>query len=149
MKRFHYPLDAMLRHIEWEIEALKSELATLNQVLAAQVKELEQLGDAVRAVEREILDICKENAIIDRDRKTIAELYLRDRQLRADEKLQEVEQTRALVDQVYQQLSKKKQSHRALEKHRERKKRDFDAEGMRLAALEADELWLARIAIKR
>lgn len=149
MKRFRYPLDPMLKQYEWEIDALKAELTTLNQALNTQLIGLQQLDESVRAAEQEILNICRENTIIARDRKAIVELYLRDQRQRADEKQQEVAQTRALVDQVFQQLSKKKQSHRGFEKHRERKRQDFEAEGMRLTALEADELWLAKIAVKK
>lgn len=146
MKRFWYPMEPILRQHEWEIDALKAELMTLNQALAARQAELQRLIDCVRMAELEISHICRENAIIARDRQAIVEIYLRDQRTRVLEKQQEIDQASALADAVFVQLKKKKQSQRGIEKHRERKKKDFDAEAIRREALEADELWLAKLA---
>lgn len=146
MKRFCYPMEPILRQHEWEIDALKAELMTLNQALAARQAELQRLIECVRMAELEISHICRDNAIIARDRKAIVEIYLREQRTRALEKQQEIDQASALADAVFGQLKKKKQSQRGIEKHRERKKKDFDAAAMRREALEADDLWLAKLA---
>ena len=145
MKNFRYPMDPILKQYEWEIDALKAELMTLNQAVNGRVAEMQKLTESVRAAEQEIQEICRENAIIARDRKAIVEIYLRDQRVRVEQKQQEIDQARALADAVFEQLNKKKQSQRGIEKHRERKKKDFDVEAIRRDALEADELWLAKL----
>jgi flagellar biosynthesis chaperone FliJ len=149
MKRFRYSLDPVIKQYEWEIDALKLELTTLNQALDAKLAELQQLKDAVRAAEQSLLEMCQENAVIALDRKALIELYLRDQLRLTEEKEQEIVQARSLVDTAFLQLTKKKQSQRGIEKHRERKRKDFDAEGMRQESLEADELWLSKIVAAR
>jgi len=145
MKNFRYPMDPILKQYEWEIDALKAELMTLNQALSGRMTEMQALTERVNSAEQEIMNICRENTIIERGRKTIVEVYLRDQRGRAVEKQQEIDQARALAERVFVQLNKKKQSQRGIEKHRERKKKDFDAEAIRLESLEADELWLAKL----
>lgn len=145
MKNFRYPMDPILKQYEWEIDALKAELMTLNQVVNGRVAEMQKLVECVQAAEQEIQDICRENAIIARDRKSIVEIYLRDQRVRVVEKQQQLDEARELAEAVFVQLNKKKQSQRGIEKHRERKKKDFDAETIRRDALEADELWLAKL----
>lgn len=145
MKNFRYPMDPILKQYEWEIDALKAELMTLNQALSGRMTEMQALTERVNSAEQEIMNICRENTIIERDRKTIVEVYLRDQRVRAEDKQREIDQARALAERVFVQLNKKKQSQRGMEKHRERKKKDFDAEAIRLEALEADELWLAKL----
>jgi|GEM_PF-5860125 len=145
MKNFRYPMDPILKQYEWEIDTLKAELMTLNQALNGRLTEMQALTQCVHAAEQEILDICRENVIIERGRKTIVEIYLRDQRVRVVEKQHEINQARALAERVFIQLSKKKQAQRAIEKHRERKKKEFDAEAIRREALEADELWLAKL----
>jgi flagellar biosynthesis chaperone FliJ len=146
MKRFRYPLDPILKQYEWEIDTLKGELATLNQALNSRTVEWTRLNDTVRAAEQELLNMFRESAIIARDRKAIVEIYLQDQRRRADEEQQEITRLRGMIDGVFLQLGKKKQAQRGIEKHRERKKKDFDAEWVRQDALSADELWLAKLA---
>jgi flagellar biosynthesis chaperone FliJ len=146
MKMFRYPMDPILTRHEWEIDALKLELLTLNQALDAHLAAMQALAAGIAAAEQEIIGICRDHALIARGRKEIAELYLRDQRLRAAEKQREIEQARALADHVFAQLNKKRQSQRVIEKHRERKKTEFDRQALRLEALENDELWLARLA---
>lgn len=149
MGRFRYPLDAILKQYDWEIDALKTELMTLNQALNAKHAELQTVLHAVQDAERQILDMCRQDAIIALDRKSLVETYLRDRRLRMQTQQQEIDQTQALADSVFQQLSRKRQAQRAIEKHRERKKNEFDADGVRRDALEADELWLTKLGAVR
>ncbi len=145
MKSFRYPMDPILKQYDWEINALKTELTTLNQALNNRMTEMQALTERVKTAEQEIMSLCRENMIIERGRKTIVEVYLRDQRVRAGEKQQEIDQARTLAESVFAQLNKKKQSQRSIEKHRERKKTDFDAEAIRVEALEADELWLAKL----
>jgi flagellar biosynthesis chaperone FliJ len=146
MKNFSYAMDPILKQHEWEIDALKAELMTLNLALRERESEMQKLTGIVHSAEQEILSICRENVIIERDRKIILEIYLRDQRVRVEEKKLELDQARELAERVFSQLRKKKQSQRGIEKHRERKKKDFDAEAIRREALEADDLWLAKLA---
>lgn len=145
MKRFHYQLDAIIKQADWEIDALKLELMTLNQTLNARNAELRQLNGVILDAKRQIMETCKENTFIALDRKRLLELYLRDRRVQQQEKEKEVEHTKKLTDGVFLQLCKKKQFQRSVEKHRERKKKDFESEVFRKELLEADELWLAKL----
>lgn len=146
MKAFRYPLDPVLRQHEWEIAALKLELATLNQALALHEAALAGLEASIGAAEQEIVAICGENAIIARGRKEIVELYLRDLRVRADQKREETERVGALAAGVLAQLSRARQAQRVIEKHRARKQKEFEAGVLRQEALENDALWLARMA---
>ena len=146
MKAFRYALEPVLTQYDWEISALKSELLNLNRALQAEERALVQLQDAMRATESEIVALCRDHAVIPRERKTIAELYLRDQHARAQSKQAEVERSRELVSRVAQQLTQKRQSQRGIEKHRERQLERFAADLVRKEAHEIDELWLAKLA---
>ncbi|MES2538657.1 MAG: hypothetical protein V4632_22595 [Pseudomonadota bacterium] len=146
MTNFHYPLDAVIKRNEWEIDALKGEMATLNQAMHARMAELQSLQDAVRAAEQEIQGICRQHTIIRRDHKAIVETYLGDRRRQTDLKQQEIARAQALIDQVFLQLRSKQQVQRSIKNHRELKQQAFLAEQARRDSLEADALWLAKLA---
>lgn len=149
MARFKYPLDSILKQYAWEVDALRVELMTLNQALHAKSIELQEVVSIVRDTEQQILELCRENAIIALDRKAMAELYLRHQRQLMHERQTEFDQAQKLANGVFDQLRKKRQSQRAIEKHRERTKLEFDAEGMRRESLDADDLWLAKIGASK
>ncbi len=149
MKKFNYPLDPILKQHEWEVDTLKTELMTLNQAVNAKQDKVDKLMSTVRDAQRDVLNICRENAIIDLSRKALIEIYLREQCTQVKVAQEEMEQVKQLADRAFLQLQKKRQSQKGIEKHRDRKKKDFDSVVMRNESLEADELWLAKLSAKR
>jgi flagellar export protein FliJ len=148
-RQFKYQLASLLRKRETESDELRHQLAEVQTRVDTAAGELEAVRAMIEQTESRLRTDGQEGAAIEPDLQARLRVYLKMQRVEEEtkkENLQKVEQER---DEVSEKLRTVREGIKALEKHREGRRIDFDTEWERRDQAAADELWLLRRSAKR
>jgi hypothetical protein len=144
MKRFKFALEPLLKKQSWELDTLRTEKAAATQAV-------NQVGQAVAAMENKIAAACEESRQLTSEpsnmglaRRDLLAVYIKHQSALAQAKRKELEQARNVEAQVAEQLMKALQQLKTLEKLRDQARRTHEYQGHQAQMNEADENWLTR-----
>jgi hypothetical protein len=139
-----YPLDALIKSREWELEELRTRLAAARGAVDDAEHTVRRVVSEIAAAESELLKEGARKSLIQVDKRRISALFLRDRHDELRRERDGLAVKRAGLAEVMEAVSAVRRAIRALERHKERLRR----RGEELAAAKLqktlDDLWLAR-----
>ena len=142
--KFKFRLLPLLKKDRFEGQLLGAEARRAGQVL----KENEQRHQAalgrVSETEAALRDSCRQEQSIELGQREILYAYLRYSHGVAEDCRKDATEARSVYEDVLNKLETKRKAIRTLEKQRDRKRREHDAEERRLDSKQADEAWLQR-----
>ncbi len=148
MTRFRYALQAVLLTREWEVDRLRSEMASHAGVLA----QAEQAVAAARAELAEAgaqwLAASAAGQVLGIDRLVRLARYAADRRTHVVTRLEELEQVEHVRDELVRQLAAAQRAAEGMREHRARERDAYWRAKMSGECRAADEMWLAARAGK-
>lgn len=147
-RRFRYSLDSLLRKREMELDQLRHEQSLARQCVDSCERDLEAVQTAIGHAEVRLRALGCEGAAIDPDTQTRLRTYLKMLVVDLVAKQGRLDNARRVYDEIGVKVRTAREGIKALEKHRDGQRADFDAEWRRRDQATADELWLARRAAK-
>lgn len=143
-KRFHYPIEPVLRVRRWDLDAAKAEQVRAGRVLSERSDEARQLGASIAALEAMLREAHQQGAAIDMDRQRGLTAYLASQRQDFQAKLEELRQTQQAYDATRLASLEAKQKLMVLEKHKEGKQQEHMQDHVRQEQKQSDDLWLLR-----
>jgi flagellar export protein FliJ len=143
-KPFRYRLQPLIGLRSAERDALQGEMRRAAAEVENRTRECEELGRDIVAAERRLRGLLADGASIAVDEQLRLQGYLDSCRRRRDLKRRELDEASQALHRVLEQLLAKQREAKALEKHRDRQRRDFDQAQARLALRAADEDWMRR-----
>jgi flagellar biosynthesis chaperone FliJ len=141
-----YPLEALIKSREWELEELATRLSAARGAVEAAERAVRRIASEIAAAESELLREGARQTVIQVDKRRISAVFLRDRHDELRRGRDELSDRRAALAQVMDAVLSARRAIRALERHKERLRR----RGEELAAAKLqktlDDLWLSRRA---
>jgi flagellar biosynthesis chaperone FliJ len=107
-------------------------------------RECEELLRDIGAAEGRLRGLLADGTSIAVDEQLRLQAYLDSRRRQREAKSRELDEASRAMHRVLEQLLAKQREAKALEKHRERQRREFDQAQARLAHKAADDQWLRR-----
>jgi hypothetical protein len=141
---FRYRLAAALRKESWEGAILGIEVTRARKVFEEKQKRHDEVLGIIARTEADLRELYLEDQQIPLERRRILELFLRHQHAVAKLRQQEAAQAEAVYGQAMAQLQSKRRAIRAMENHRERRRREHNASEIRIAIKAQDDLWLLR-----
>lgn len=140
--RYHYPLQALLRKHEWDVESIGAELVTAKRALQEHEDNLGRLHQSLEEINQSLAEMRSPGAMLDLARERLLLDYRESR----DEAFvaEHLQFTRAqeLCEQIAEQLTRAQQAVKGFENHSERLQRDFIRDAATASARESDDAWL-------
>jgi flagellar export protein FliJ len=143
-RRFQYRLEPLIRLRSAERDVLKGEMRQAAEEVEKRTREVEQVSREVQAAESELRAALRSGAAIAVDEQQRLQGYLKQRREQREAKQRSLDAASQAMFQVIERLNAKQQDTRALEKHRERQRRQFDQAEARVALNSADDQWLRK-----
>lgn len=143
-RKFRYRLEPLVKLRSAERDALKAELERAADEVDRKAAECDLLARAIDRAEGELRALCRGGAELPLDAHQRLQLYLRRQRELRGAKQRELDAAALVVERKLSELQLKLQDTKALESHRERKRRQFDDTQLRALMSAADERWLAR-----
>jgi len=144
MKRFKFSLEPLLKKEEWELDILRNEKTAATHAV-------NQVGQALAAIESKITAACEESIQLANEpsnmglaRRALLAVYIKHQSVLAKAKSNELEQAKITEAQIAEQLMKALQQVKTLEKLREQARSAYDYKVLQAQMNEADENWLTR-----
>ena len=147
--RFKYRLDPLARLRAGVRDALKAEAAQAAREVELRAMEMERLGRELERVEGELRALRSRGGELAVDAELRAQGYLAAHRERLLGKRRELEAARGKADEARSRLQLKQRDARALERHRDRQRREYDIVRGRSATRAADEQWLLMLGRRR
>ena len=141
-KAFRYSLEALIKKRNWDLDVQRMEEARARQILEQRNDEQQQLEDYIAELERGIREAGARDVQLNPDRYNAMTAFLNDQRARLEEKKKQAAQARRIHDQIIDQIQSVRKSIKSLEKHKERKKKDFEMVANRSELIENDDMWL-------
>jgi hypothetical protein len=142
--KFKYRLETLIRLRSAERDALKTEVERALSEVQMKTSERESITRSIRLAEEELRSRCCSGVELDLENQRRVQLYLRQQWEKQRTKQLEVQEAARAASSLVSQLDLKLKDAKALENHRERKRRQFDGERLRVAMNAADEQWAHR-----
>jgi hypothetical protein len=139
---FRYPLQALLRKHEWDVDALALEHAGASKALQEQEAEHARLNALLRDANADLARMRQAGAQLDLSRQRLLLDYRAVQEEAALAKEAQVRAARQVCDQIVQQLFRARQALKAFENHSAGLRQAHEREARTFAAKEADEIWL-------
>ena len=139
-----YRLDPLISLRSAERDALQDEMRRAAGEVEKRTRECEDLLRDISSVEGALRKALRSGASIAVDEQLRLQGYLDGRRRAREAKQRELDQATVEMHRVLEQLTAKQRDAKALEKHRDRKRQQFDLEQSRLALKVADDQWLRR-----
>ncbi len=141
--RFAYRLDTLIRLRSAERDAASAAAAQAAREVEQRSRECDAIVHAIERAEGELRALCASGESIAIDAQLRLQFYLRAERQRQRDKRRELDEATKVMDRLSTELQARSRDARALELHRERKRRAFDVERQRASLNAADEQWLA------
>jgi flagellar biosynthesis chaperone FliJ len=142
--RFAYRLETLIRLRSAERDAASAAAAQAAREVERRSRECDAIVHAIEGAEAELRALCASGESIAVDAQLRLQLYLRAERQRHRDKRHELGEATKVMDRLSTELQERSRDARALELHRERKRRAFDVDQQRASLNAADEQWLAR-----
>jgi flagellar export protein FliJ len=142
--RFKYRLEPLISLRSAERDALQEEMRRAAGEVERRTHECEDLSREIASAEGALRNALRSGASIAIDEQMRLQSYLDGRRRAREAKQRELEAASLEMHRVLDRLTAKQRDAKALEKHRDRKRRQFDLEQSRLALKAADDQWLRR-----
>jgi hypothetical protein len=143
-QKFEYRLEALIRLRSAERDAAKASAAQAAREVELRSRECDAIGHSIEHAEGELRALCASGASIAIDEQMRLQAYLRQERARHKAKRRELGEAVQNMARLSNEAQTRSRDTRALELHRDRKRRAFDVDRQRAALNAADELWLAR-----
>lgn len=143
-RRFRYQLESLLRKREAESDQLRHEQTEAQLRVDNGERDLKTVESAIGHTETRLRLLGREGAAIDPDAQTRLRAYLKMLCVDREKKREKLESLRREYDDIGVRLRTVREGVKALEKHRDGRRADFDADWRRRDQATADELWLMR-----
>jgi len=140
--RFRYALETLLKQRRSEQDASAARERSARGVLEGHVEDTRRAQDALAGIEGALRKARLAGAPIDARQYEAAALYLVRMREALRIKARQTEKAQELHEQTREQLLRSVQSVRALERHRDNRRREHQRERASLAEQKQDELWL-------
>lgn len=148
-RSFKYQLASLLRKRETEADELRHALAEVQNRLEAATQALAEIQATIEQTETQLRSGGQEGAAIEPDLQARLRVYLKIQRNEEEQRKKALEAVQQEHDEVSGKLRTVREGIKALEKHREGQRADFDTELQRRDQAAADELWLLRRSAKR
>jgi len=139
--KFKYRLDALIKLRAAERDVLKIDVERAFGEVERKTRERDSIARSIRLAEEELRSLCRSGAELQLENQLRLQLYLRQQWEMRSAKQSELDEAARVASLVVAQLDLKLKDTKALESHRERKRRQFDGEQLRVAMNVADEQW--------
>jgi flagellar biosynthesis chaperone FliJ len=139
-----YPLAALLRVREWEVQQARVEERTARAVVAQRADEASALEQAVGALEARLRSAAAPGARLHPEWQSLIGAWLGQERDAFAAKRAELGAARGVHEQASAALEQAEQRLRALERHRERRVQQQRRDAQRRTQNLQDELWLTR-----
>jgi len=143
-RRFKYRLDPLISLRSAERDALQGEMRRAAEELDRRTREFEDLARDIGSLESALRELLRSGASIAVDEQLRLQGYLEQRRREREAKQRALDEASRAMHRVLEQLTAKQRDAKALEKHRDRKREQFDQAQSRLAIKAADDQWLRR-----
>lgn len=140
--RFRYALETLLKQRRSEQDASAARERSAQRALEGHVEDARRAQDALAGIEGALREARCAGAPIDARQHEAAALYLARMREALRVKARQTEKAQELHEQTREQLLRSVQSVRALERHRDNRRREHQRERASLAEQKQDELWL-------
>jgi chromosome segregation ATPase len=141
--KFRYSLNALLRKRRSEFDTVMAELAEASAQRERRRQELGRDRASLQGLEDLQRTLCRQGHVIDVDARMRVHLCIHAAVVQVNERIKELERADARFETLLGRVSAARQAVRALEDHRDSRRRLFDAACMRRDHAIADELYLA------
>lgn len=148
-QRFRYRLESLLRKRESDAVQLHHEQTEAHQRVDACARDVEAISAAIAHTEVHMRSLGQEGTAIDPDTQGRLRTYLKMLMADRERKRHKLAEARREYDDIGTRLRHTREGIKALEKHREGRRADFEVQWRRREQTAADELWLMRRAAKR
>jgi hypothetical protein len=142
--KFAYRLEALIRLRSAERDALKAPMQEAAREVERRSRECEEILRAIERGEAELRALLASGASIAVDEQLRVQAYLGAERARHAAKRRELAEAIERSTRLMSELAARSRDTRALELHRQRKRREFDEEAGRALLNAADAQWLAR-----
>jgi hypothetical protein len=139
-----YPLEALIKSREWELEELAIRLAAARGAVDDAERAVRRVASEIAAAESELLREGAQSGVIHVDKRRISALFLRDRHDELRRERDRLPEKRAALAQTMEAVLSVRRAIRALERHKDRlRRRSEDVAASKLQKT-LDDLWLSR-----
>jgi len=139
-----YPLEALIKSKEWELDELRTRLAAARTVVEDVELTVRRVVSEIAAAESELLKEGAQRNLIQVDKRRISALFLRDRHDELRRERDALAAKRAALAEVMEAVTAVRRSIRALERHKERLRLRSEELAAAQQQKTMDDLWLAR-----
>ena len=139
-----YPLEALIKSREWELDELAPRLAAAKSAVDAAERTVRRLVAEIAAAESELAREGARQSLIQVDKRRISALFLRDRHGELHREREQLADKRSALAQVMEAVLAVRRALRALERHKERLRRRGEEIAASKAQKTLDDLWLSR-----
>lgn len=143
-RSFGYRLEALAKLRNAERDALKASATQAAREVEKHSRECDDIVHAIEQAEGTLRVLCASGERIAVDEQMRLQAYLRAERQRHQAKRRELSEAAALMSRLSTELQARSRDAKALELHRERKRRQFDDARTRASLDAADALWLAQ-----
>ena len=143
-RSFKYRLESLVKLRAAERDALKTDMARAAERVEKKARECADIAREVELAESELRTLNRSGAELSLDGQLRLQLYLKQRREKRAAKQRELDEVSRAMELVLAQLQLKVQDTKALESHRDRKRRQFDEGQARASLHAADEQWMRR-----
>jgi flagellar biosynthesis chaperone FliJ len=139
-----YPLEALIKSREWELEELATRLAVARGAVDDAEGAVRGIAAEIAAAESELMREGAQKGFIQVDRRRISALFLRDRHAELRRERDDLVDKRAALAEVMEAVLSARRAIRALERHKERLRRRAEELAAAKQQKTLDDLWLNR-----
>jgi flagellar biosynthesis chaperone FliJ len=139
-----YPLEALIKSREWELEELAIRLAAARSAVEDAERSVRRIASQIAAAESELLREGAQQSVIQVDKRRISALFLRDRHDEMRRERDQLSDKRAALAQAIEAVLSVRRAIRALERHKERMRRRGEEVAASKLQKTLDDLWLSR-----
>ena len=143
-RKFKYRLESLVKLRSAERDALKNDVERASGEVQKRTRERDDIERTIELAEDELRALYRGGADLSLDAQSRLQLYLRQQRGLRSAKQRELEEATRVMQAVLCALELKVQDTKALEKHRDRQRRQFDDVQTRVTLHAADEQWLRR-----
>jgi len=140
MATIRYPLEALLKSRNWELDALKQKVRSAREAVTDEERALERLQDEIGQAEADLLRQSRELIRVDLVRLVV--LYIKERRGRLADAREQLATKLEALGKLTDEMAQVRRSLRAIERHRERYLKTLDDQFERNQEKAIEDTWL-------
>jgi hypothetical protein len=143
-RKFAYRLEALIRLRGAERDALKASRTQAAREVEKRSRECDDIGHAIQQAEWALRALLRSGESIAVDEQLRLQAYLQEERRRHKAKRKDLDEAVLTMSRVSAELAARQRDAKALELHKERKRRQFDESELRASLNAADDVWLSQ-----